>query len=237
MTETQWRDCRSALPMLNYPRTWGGKRRQQLFACACVRRVLHLVDGDGFAEAVEVVENHADGAASTAALHQADVRLRKDGVLLPRYEARWHARSAVAFLAPFSAQKNVRVEVEVVRAVMEAVAHGPVWASAPISRRLEVCTALRAGEAAQLADLVRDLFPFRPVPSDPAWLTPAVVSLAHAAYDERRMPSGEMDKGRLWVLSDALEEAGAESAVLDHLRGPGPHWRGCRVVDALMGRS
>lgn len=37
------------------------------------------------------------------------------------------------------------------------------------------------------------------------------------------------------ILADALEEAGYTSAdILDHCRGPGPHVRGCWVVDLLL---
>jgi hypothetical protein len=43
---------------------------------------------------------------------------------------------------------------------------------------------------------------------------------------------------RLPVLADALEEAGCTNAdILDHLRGPGPHARGCWAVDLLLGKS
>jgi hypothetical protein len=68
-------------------------------------------------------------------------------------------------------------------------------------------------------------------------LTPAVVALARAAYDERLLPSGELDPQRLAVMADALEEAGAAEEALAHLRGPGPHVRGCHAVDACLGRS
>ena len=58
------------------------------------------------------------------------------------------------------------------------------------------------------------------------------------AYDERLMPSGELDLGRLAVLSDALEEAGCTSAeILTHLRSPGPHVRGCWALDLILGKS
>ena len=41
--------------------------------------------------------------------------------------------------------------------------------------------------------------------------------------------------GNLPVLADALEEAGCDvPAVLTHLRGPGPHVRGCWVVDEIL---
>jgi hypothetical protein len=40
------------------------------------------------------------------------------------------------------------------------------------------------------------------------------------------------------VLADALEEVGCTDAgLLGHLRGPGPHVRGCWAVDLLLGRS
>jgi hypothetical protein len=43
---------------------------------------------------------------------------------------------------------------------------------------------------------------------------------------------------RLPVLADALEEAGCTiSDILDHCRGPGPHVRGCWVVDLLLGKE
>ena len=62
--------------------------------------------------------------------------------------------------------------------------------------------------------------------------------LAQAAYEERHSSSGELDMGRLTILADALEEAGCTNAdLLGHLRGPGPHVRGCFAVDLLTGQS
>jgi hypothetical protein len=90
----------------------------------------------------------------------------------------------------------------------------------------------RAGIAVLIREIVGN--PFRAVVLDPSCVTPTVSSLAQAAYDERRMPSGELDPTRLTVLADALEEAGCtEAGILDHLRGPGPHVRGCWPVDLL----
>ncbi len=62
--------------------------------------------------------------------------------------------------------------------------------------------------------------------------------LAQAAYQERELPSGHLLPGRLTVLADALEEAGlADVELLGHLRGDGPHVRGCWALDALLGRG
>jgi hypothetical protein len=48
---------------------------------------------------------------------------------------------------------------------------------------------------------------------------------------------GTLDPQRLAVLADALEEAGAEGELLEHLRGAGPHVRGCWAVDVCLGKS
>jgi hypothetical protein len=95
-----------------------------------------------------------------------------------------------------------------------------------------------AAEAGQ-ADLLRDLFgnPFRPLALDAGSLPPTVRDLAQAAYEERLERNRELDPTRLAILADALEEAGCtEPAVLDHLRGPGPHVRGCWPVDLVLAR-
>jgi hypothetical protein len=89
--------------------------------------------------------------------------------------------------------------------------------------------------------LLRDIFgpdPLRPVPVEPAWRTPTVTALAQAAYDERLLPSGLLDTTRLAVLADSLIDAGCTDAeLLGHIRGGGPHWRGCFAVDVLLGKN
>ena len=104
---------------------------------------------------------------------------------------------------------------------------------------------------------------------NPAWLTPLVLSLTRAAYDETgrecdeckgkgviyrpitqyeredceachgtgRIDDGTLDPFRLALLSDALEESGCDDALLAHLRSPGPHVRGCHVVDLILGET
>jgi hypothetical protein len=54
--------------------------------------------------------------------------------------------------------------------------------------------------------------------------------VASAIYEERAF-----SPERMGVLADALEDAGATDAgLLGHLRGPGPHVRGCCPVDLLL---
>jgi hypothetical protein len=102
---------------------------------------------------------------------------------------------------------------------------------------------MHVNEQRRRADYIRDIFdnPFRPVTIDQTlltWRDATIPKLAQAAYDERELPSGHLDTKRLAILADALEEAGCTNEdVLAHLRGPGPHVRGCWVVDLLLGRE
>jgi hypothetical protein len=69
---------------------------------------------------------------------------------------------------------------------------------------------------------------------DPSWLAwndRTVVKLAQAIYNEKAFD-------RLPILADALEDAACSDVdILAHCRGPGPHVRGCWVVDLLLGKE
>ncbi|MBP3955503.1 hypothetical protein J8F10_09435 [Gemmata sp. G18] len=81
--------------------------------------------------------------------------------------------------------------------------------------------------------MLRDIFsnPFRPVIFSPEWRTSTVFALAAQIYESR-------DFSAMPILADALQDAGCDSAdVLDHCRGPGPHVRGCWVVDLVLGKE
>lgn len=82
------------------------------------------------------------------------------------------------------------------------------------------------------ADALRDALgnPFAPVAWEPGWRSETVVALATGIHFDNALD-------RLPILADALEEAGCDHAdVLSHCRGPGPHARGCWVVDAARGK-
>jgi hypothetical protein len=69
------------------------------------------------------------------------------------------------------------------------------------------------------------------------WNTGDVSELAKGAYDTRSLPDGTLSPGCLALLADALEDAGCTDAeLLGHLRGPGPHVRGCWAVDLVLGK-
>jgi hypothetical protein len=85
----------------------------------------------------------------------------------------------------------------------------------------------------QMAAIMRDVVgnPFRPTAIQAGWLPPTVVALARQIYDSR-------DFSAMPVLADALEDAGCDNEdVLQHCRGPGPHYLGCWLVDLVLAKE
>src|SRR5262249_55190620 len=61
------------------------------------------------------------------------------------------------------------------------------------------------------------------------WRRGLIPQLAGAIYEHERFNS-------LFELAEVLEEAGCtDSSILDHVRGPSRHLRGCWVLDLLRG--
>jgi hypothetical protein len=81
-------------------------------------------------------------------------------------------------------------------------------------------------------DLIREVFgsPLHRVAADPAWQTTNIITLARSIYDDRSFDA-------LPLLADLLEEAGAPAELSAHCRSPGPHVRGCRALDLILGKS
>jgi hypothetical protein len=100
-------------------------------------------------------------------------------------------------------------------------------------RGWDLSESIRMAEPNLRSPEVRDLIPPHPLSIDPAWLRwngGTVAVIARRIYEERAFRD-------LPILADALLEAGCEDAdLLGHLRGPGPHVRGCWSVDALLGK-
>ena len=248
MTEQDWDDGTDPESMLEFLRGKASRRKQRLFACACCRRVWDTLPDEGDRRAVEAAEQHADGLLGEERLVAAR---------LPLAQAALRARRTIsaAFFAagPLGADLAVVVSLAAgargwaVSRAAEARARArgePVLAPKAERRRWKSARkGVEAQERARQAALVREVFgnPFRPAAIEAgwrAWHGGAVVRLAGALYEERELPAGHLDLARLAVLADMLEEAGCGDAdLLAHLRGPGPHVRGCWVVDLLLAKN
>jgi hypothetical protein len=212
MTEQEWLECTDPKPMLEFLRGKTTDRKLRLFAVACCRRVWHLLHKRG-RRAITITEHFVDGMATPSALEQARARLSHntywdDGVR--------HAAAAN------SVDANLCWGWVVEARLTEDEEQDPLTVQIDLARLL--------------FDVVGN--PFRPVSILPTWLTPTVLKLAQAAYDNRLLPSGLLDNAGLAVLADALEEAGcADADNLSHLREPKDHVRGCWAVDLVLGKS
>jgi hypothetical protein len=252
LTAEQWAECTRPSPMINHLEQFAApsERRSRLFGCACLRNIWQALDRR-CREAVEVAERFADGqadvdqlAAALTALHTHDGRRTS--------RAAYTACGHVAFDDEASARVGPRVSNH--RIVYSWYHAGLVCGQASNAAQHDAFhrarratlngneashRALQAVHQAQIA-LLRDVCgdPFRPPTLDPACLTTTVSALAQAAYENRFRPSGHLYPSRLGVLSDALEEAGCtDQVLLSHLRSPGPHVRGCHILDLILGKS
>jgi hypothetical protein len=252
MTEAEWLACDKPRDLYGFFRVYGffrdqaGERKQRLLVAACCRRLWPWLTDPGSRVAVEVVEQLADGRAgredlirAREAAWQAYEGVRDDEL---RGRAAWAVTRALE--AWDGSHASGHVLLEVVHVAGEAAYRRAFPAPPKYDRDHPASIAGERAEQAALAGLIRCLIgplPFRPATVDPRWLSwngGAVVKLAQSAYDQRSLPYGELDPARLAVLADALEDAGCDNQeMLTHLRGPGPHVRGCWAVDLLLGKS
>jgi hypothetical protein len=229
MDEHDWLTSTDPRAMLDCLRGRASSRKFRLFAAACCRQVWDLLGDETAWDAIDRIEMVADGlkgpdrfpvVVAGIAVRCLAAKSEAQVAALWAVCAAAHFDEEAATAGDFGADDAVRSAHPAARLCSEGILTDP------------------DGQATQ-ARLLRCIFgnPFRPVTADTAWLTPTVVALAHAAYDQRLLPSGELDRDRLLVLADALEEVGGGGDLLDHLRLAGPHTRGCWAVDALLGRA
>jgi hypothetical protein len=192
-------------------------RKRQLFACACVRRVWHLVGDSTCRRAVEVAERYADGRATEDELRRADeATVEGDDLSRPYGPAELAATLTLLAHEGFGQ--------------LGPGLHDPAASAAAYAAR----AAGDDGAAARAqADLLRDIAgnPFRPVTLDSSCRAPPVVALARSIYDGRAF-------SRLPELARALGGAGCPApGPLDHLRSGGEHVRGCWALDLVLGKE
>ncbi len=229
------------------------ERKLRLFACACCRQVWHLLRDERSRRAVEVTERFADDLATDGELGVADAGASRvlgevDGTPAPEFMAAWTADKDLA-----------------VRLLKGCWHDDPPDSDSVFSREMLASHAnlLREvlGNPFRRVTLPRGrrLVPIGPFETDYGtvdqgwedtpcpWLTPLVLSLAWAAYEDRperkceqcegmggwsaenecpnchgsgHIEDGSLDLDRLGVLADALQDAGCdEETLLKHLQG------------------
>jgi hypothetical protein len=224
LTEAEWLGCFHPFFMLGHRPLFGGQtRRLRLFGCACCRQLGPWLADPRLAslpQAIDAAERYADREISPRHLSRwwsavADIL---EG--LSNRGDRWEAGCAAcrAVLAVLLPDRQEEWKSAVAEVYDHPEAFGPVFAEQT---------------RAILPELLRDIVgnPFHPVAFSSSWRTATAVSLARQMHDAR-------DFGAMPILADALQDAGCEDAsILDHCRGPGPHVRGCWVVDLVLGKE
>jgi hypothetical protein len=235
MTESEWLACTDPDPMLHFLQGKASDRKLRLFACACVRGILPVLDENQervkvndrsqkaiewatrepelAKKAVEVAELFADGKATEAELKAVFSDADEDddaSCYAAGPDAVWTAK-ATAYRARWFANYC-----------------SP--SSYPLGAKFRSPSpADHDREQAAQCHMLRDIFgnPFRL--SLLVWQSPYPLSLIDT-YNKRRFDD-------LPRLAATLEQAGCGRAdILNHCREPGPHVLGCWAVDAILGK-
>jgi hypothetical protein len=241
VTEAEWLACTDPQPMLESLRGKAGDRKLRLFACGCCRRIVSL---QPMPFVLDIAERFTDGLTDEDELGAARRAAQRVFPRPPNQVASQVPRlTGWQVMAGLSAQHAIspdaaRAAPEAARAAATALREQGIAQGHSASEQRAVGETERAAQA----DLLREIIgnPWRPacIPAPAlAWNDGTVRRLAEAVYAEPQMPAGTLNNTRLAVLADALEDAGcAEAEFLGHLRGPGPHVRGCWALDLLLGK-
>ena len=224
MTEQEWLASTEPLVMLEVVRGSAGERKLRLYAAACCYGAGQWLADERSREAVEAAEKLADECISPRDLHYAQSRA-------------WRAAAEASARLMEPGDESAHIPIHAV-AVATHLVLGEITGETviPIARNAEEAINF-GGQAPRgesvLAFLLRDVFgnPFRPVTFSPEWRTETAVAIARGMYESR-------DFSAMPILADALQDAGCDNdEILDHCRGPGPHVRGCWVVDLVLGKG
>jgi hypothetical protein len=238
------------------------QRKLRLFACACCRRIWHLISDERSRRALETAERFAEGQATPDELRQAD-RIAEEVCAHVHREVYETLDAAFRTLDPsvdffYGADDEAAVAASAFAAVDCTVSSCPPnepiylagsaesarWAighaAAPLLvpedfERIdrERRTSAEMAEGTAQAALIRDI---TGNPFRPVTLNPAWRTSNVTALAQAIYDDRAFD--RLPILADALEDAGCDNAdILNHCRQPGEHVRGCWVVDLVLGRD
>src|SRR5262245_37709031 len=210
MTEAEWRTNQHALQLLDFVSPRLSVRKQRLIAAALVRTISSDILGD-------------DGERWLATAERA---AEKQVELTPSAVRRWmqeHWRG-----------RPMALSHPALRAVLFQVGLGNPRTTMVNVGYVRGTTTPRYDVVDEgITDVVREIVgnPFRPVAFAPAWRTDTTVALARTMYERREFSA-------MPILADALQDAGCDNDdILSHCRGPGPHVRGCWVVDLVLGKE
>ena len=256
MTEAEWLtpsdDAITICRKLDFLMGKASERKFNLFRFACCRQIWHLLLHDLYRQAVEAAERLIEGQSTREELNSViqsaenmvsavqasssrsprrilEIRAATVAIHAARADYEW-----LSF--PDTASYACCIVQEATSAACWATATDACWhseASTPSPEWPDVYQQVQQATLRLHGMALLDVFgnPFCSVALDPTWLTPSVFKLAQTIYEERAFD-------RLLNVAEVLQEAGCNNEeILSHCREPGPHVRGCWVVDLLLNKE
>jgi hypothetical protein len=235
MTAAEWLACHDPTLMLESMRDKVSCRKMRLFALGCCRRFCDPTTNEDLRTAIAWAEQRIeDTPAPTPERDPWFANFRAPSVEWWFPEQEEEEEPAIYLRNADGSQQEVNLNAipgtlaQRLRAVASTVSD--LW-------NLNWLVDLRHDgfAAADQAELLREVMHGRRRPPDlrafwNALHDDAVRGIARAIYDDHAFD-------RLPILGDALLDAGCDDAsMLEHCREPGPHVRGCWLVDLLTGR-
>jgi hypothetical protein len=269
MTEDEWWRSDDVTAMLKWLRPHRRRvtdRKIRLFACACCRRIEHLLTDERLRKGLEAAEAYADQSTDLDGLKTAQRTVRaawkRRAADSKDAEAVWKvaqtspepaARRAAAadYYGKFAAviAAAAMLEVVVTRLSLGQYALPTHRAAAAVEQAALQAWVLggggegggsESGKAAYAAEWRAQGGMLRDLVGNP--FRPVAVEPAWRTADVVLLAGGiyaERAFDRMPILADALQDAGCDSDdILDHCRGPqAVHIRGCWVMDLVLGKE
>lgn len=226
MTEADWLTSHDPLAMLEFARGRTTDRKLRLFAVACCRRFPHLLTAKASA-----LQGVAEGVAEGRVGSHDRKRARDEAFHVGWVSDPLTAHSRGPAKAALSDTLRRRAWEAADRTARQSIDLGTRERRGVEAPESDV-DVLRDRESRFVADQLRCIVgnPFRAelvLPDDVGETTRGLATTVYEGPDFEILP----------ILADALEERGCAEAVIAHCRHPGPHARGCWVVDQLLGKS
>ena len=214
MTEKEWLVGANPHQMMDFMNRKEHSRKSRLVGCALCRSIWEDL-GPADQHAVELAERYADGLVSKPELTAGSKK--------------------VARMSPAWGVSRPTHRGSQTAGAMQSVVEAVYWIKIA---QAEKNPALSFDEVRQLIqkqeiELICCIFgnPFRPTTILPEWRTSTVLALATGIYEEKAFD-------RMPILADALQDSGCSNEdILNHCRGPGPHVRGCFLIDLILGKQ
>ena len=236
-TTTDWVELWHAIP-----RTGRRDRKRRLIANGVCRRFAHLLTDPRLVRMVDLSDEVADGQIKGKRWDEWE-QARSDA------DAAENAAKQALVQAAALAVAGLGTDNHKVGRAIETATDVFGYQAAVSSRLMRPTSRVQTGQnlwehpvfvagrdedgGRVICEVIREVVrnPPRATKLDKKWRTDTAVSLARSMYESR-------DFSAMPILADALEDAGCDSAeLLAHLRGDGPHARGCWALDLVIGKE